>query len=234
MLELKDITSGYGDVTILRQISFEVSQGEIIAVIGANAAGKSTLLKTISSTLKPSHGEVFFRGNRIDALTPIEIVEQGLIQVPEGRRLFTNMTVEENLEMGAYNKRARGQSSINKEKVFSVFPILKERCRQLAGSLSGGEQQMCAIGRGLMAEPALLMLDEPSLGLAPIMVRQLFDTIVNINKMGVTILLVEQNANLSLKLAVRACVLENGRISMVGNSRDLIDNAHVKKAYLGM
>jgi branched-chain amino acid transport system ATP-binding protein len=234
MLELKNITAGYGDVTVLNDVSLDVSEGEIAAIIGANAAGKSTLLKAVSGIIKPGGGEILFAGKRIDAMTAVEIVEQGIIHVPEGRRLFSYMTVEENLEMGAYNQRSRKRAAMNKEKVFAVFPILRDRRGQFAGSLSGGEQQMCAIGRGMMAEPELLMLDEPSLGLAPIIVKQLFEIIRGINKMGTTILLVEQNANLSLRLATRAWVLENGRIAIEGSSRDLMNDANVRKAYLGI
>jgi branched-chain amino acid transport system ATP-binding protein len=234
MLEIKNITAGYGDVTVLDGVSLDVSECEIAALIGANAAGKSTLLKAVSGIIKPRCGEILFTGKRIDAMTAVEIVELGIIHVPEGRRLFPYMTVEENLEMGAYNQRSRKRAAMNKEKVFTVFPVLRDRRGQLAGSLSGGEQQMCAIGRGMMAEPKLLMLDEPSLGLAPIIVKQLFEIIRGINKMGTTILLVEQNANLSLRLANRAWVLENGRIAIEGSSSDLMNDANVRKAYLGM
>lgn len=234
MLDLRTVTAGYGDVTILNGVSLDVSEGEIVALLGANAAGKSTLLKAISGVIKPSRGEIRFKGQRIDTITEIEIVDLGLIQVPEGRRLFNYMTVEENLELGAYNKSSRPRVALNKEKVFDFFPILKDRRGQLAGSLSGGEQQMCAIGRGMMAEPELLMLDEPSLGLAPIIVTQLFEIIRSINKMGTAILLVEQNANLSLRLANRACVLENGRIALEGSGTDLMKDADVRMAYLGL
>jgi branched-chain amino acid transport system ATP-binding protein len=234
MLEVKNITAGYGDVIVLDGVSLDVTEGEIAALIGANAAGKSTLLKVISGIIKPDQGEILFAGKRIDAMTAVEIVELGIIHVPEGRRLFPYMTVEENLEMGAYNQRSRKRAAMNKEKAFTVFPILKDRRTQLAGSLSGGEQQMVAIGRGMMAEPKLLMLDEPSLGLAPIIVKQLFEVIRDINKMGTTILLVEQNANLSLRLANRAWVLENGRIAIRGSSSDLMNDANVRKAYLGI
>lgn len=234
MLELRNITAGYGDVTILHGISIDVSKGEIAAILGANAAGKSTLLKTVSGIIKPNSGEIIFEGKQMNAVKPVELVEQGIVHIPEGRRLFGYMTVEENLEMGAYNRRSRKRTALNKEKVFNIFPVLKDRRRQLAGSLSGGEQQMCAIGRGMMAEPKLLMLDEPSLGLAPIIVKQLFEIIGSINKMGTTILLVEQNANLSLRLANRAWVLENGRVALKGNGTDLMNDADVRKAYLGL
>jgi branched-chain amino acid transport system ATP-binding protein len=234
MLELRNITAGYGDVTILHGISIDVSKGEIAAILGANAAGKSTLLKTVSGIIKPNSGEIIFEGKQMNAVKPVELVEQGIVHIPEGRRLFGYMTVEENLEMGAYNLRSRKRTALNKEKVFNIFPVLKDRRRQLAGSLSGGEQQMCAIGRGMMAEPKLLMLDEPSLGLAPIIVKQLFEIIGSINKMGTTILLVEQNANLSLRLANRAWVLENGRVALKGNGTDLMNDADVRKAYLGL
>ncbi|GHU62754.1 ABC transporter ATP-binding protein [Clostridia bacterium] len=234
MLRLSNINSYYGEVQVLRDLSLEVNKGEVITVIGANAAGKSTMLSCISRTVTSFTGEIEFEGERIDLLRPDQVVERGLIQIPEGRLLFPKLTVRENLELGAYNKRSRAGRKEGLEYVYSFLPKLKEREGQMAGSLSGGEAQMCAIGRGLMANPILLMFDEPSLGLAPIVVLEIMELIKNIQKEGVTVLLVEQNVRQSLKLADRAYVIENGRILLEGTGTELLNSDQVKKAYLGI
>ncbi|HWQ80008.1 MAG TPA: ABC transporter ATP-binding protein [Anaerovoracaceae bacterium] len=234
MLKLSNINSFYGEVQVLKDLSLQVNQGEIVTLIGANAAGKSTLISCISRTVRSFAGEIEFEGNRIDQLRPDQVVELGLVQVPEGRLLFPKLTVRENLELGAYSKRSRNSRKDRLEYVYGLLPRMKERANQLAGSLSGGEAQMCAIGRGLMAQPKLLMFDEPSLGLAPIVVKEIMGLIKNIRKEGMTILLVEQNVRQSLKLADRAYVIENGRIIMEGQGRELLDSSEVKKAYLGI
>lgn len=234
MLKLKNINSFYGEVQVLRDVCMEVNQGEIVTVIGANAAGKSTMISCISRTVASFHGEIEFEESRIDALRPDQVVDRGLIQVPEGRLLFPKLTVRENLELGAFSKRSRGSRKERLEYVYSILPKMKERANQMAGSLSGGEAQMCAIGRGLMADPKLLMFDEPSLGLAPIVVLEIMELIKNIRKEGTTILLVEQNVRQSLKLADRAYVIENGKILMEGNGKELLNSNEVKKAYLGI
>jgi branched-chain amino acid transport system ATP-binding protein len=234
LLEVSGIDVAYGDVRVLHGMSLAVQEGEIVALVGANAAGKSTTINTISGMLRPSSGSIQFRGQRIDHLPPYDIVSLGLVQVPEGRRLFPYMTVLENLDLGAYSLEARQQRAKSLEMVFGLLPILKDRKGQLAGSLSGGEQQMLAIGRGLMAHPRLLMLDEPSVGLAPLMVKQILETVRDVNSRGTTVLLVEQNVQHSLRLAHRGYVLENGRIVLEGRGADLLANPHLKKAYLGM
>ncbi|MDF2653674.1 MAG: livF [Bacillota bacterium] len=234
MLKLKNINSFYGEVQVLKDVSMEVNQGEIVTVIGANAAGKSTMISCISRTVTSFRGEIEFEESRIDSLRPDQVVERGLIQVPEGRLLFPKLTVRENLELGAFSKRSRGSRKDRLEYVYSILPKMKERANQMAGSLSGGEAQMCAIGRGLMADPKLLMFDEPSLGLAPIVVLEIMELIKNIRKEGTTILLVEQNVRQSLKLADRAYVIENGKILMEGNGKELLNSSEVKKAYLGI
>ncbi|MGE5617755.1 MAG: ABC transporter ATP-binding protein [Sphingomonadaceae bacterium] len=234
MLRVNDIDVAYGDVQVLHGLSLAVEEGEIVALVGANAAGKSTTINTISGIVRPRCGSIEFRGQRIDHLNPYDIVAQGLVQVPEGRRLFPYMTVLENLELGAYSGEARRLKAKSLEMVFGLLPILKERQSQMAGSLSGGEQQMLAIGRGLMAVPRLLMLDEPSLGLAPLMVKQILETVRDVNAHGTTVLLVEQNVQHSLRLAHRGYVLENGRIVLEGKAADLLSNPHLKKAYLGL
>jgi len=212
----------------------EINEGEIVSLVGANAAGKSTMVKALSGIIKPWRGQVLFDGVRVDTLEPHEIVELGIVQVPEGRRLFPQMSVLENLLLGAYTPRARRDYEKTLRDIFEMFPILKERQNQLAGSLSGGEQQMCAIGRGLMAKPKLLMLDEPSLGLAPILVAQVLNMVKAIREQGVTVLLVEQNVRQSLALADRGYVLENGRIVMEGPSAALLADDRLRQAYLGM
>jgi branched-chain amino acid transport system ATP-binding protein len=234
MLNVGGINVYYGDLQALRDISFSVSEGEIVAIIGSNGAGKTTLLKTISGLLTPRSGTIEFLGKRVDKLRPHQIVDLGIAHVPEGRHLFPKMTVLENLEMGASSHRARKRKDDNLERVYQLFPILKERKNQLAGSLSGGEQQMLAIARGLMSEPKLLMLDEPSLGLSPKMVICIFDMIKTINEDGTTILLVEQNVRHALALAERAYILEVGRVVRSGKGKELLEDDYVKKAYLGI
>lgn len=235
MLELIDIRTFYGPIEALRGIGIEVKQGEIVSLIGNNGAGKSTTLMTISGILRPEAGDIVFEGKSIMGIPPHRIVEMGISQVPEGRRIFPRLTIKENLEMGAYTK-FKVQSSkfkVQLDKIFELFPVLKERQKQPGGTLSGGEQQMLAIGRALMSDPKLLLLDEPSLGLAPIIVSKIFRTIKEINSEGVTVLLVEQNARLALKLSDRGYVLENGRVVLEGKGEELLSNEQVKKAYLG-
>ncbi len=234
MLRLRDVSVFYGDMQALHDVSLEIEQGEIVALVGANGAGKTTTLKTISGLLRPAAGSIEFDGTRLDAVPAHDMAKLGIAHVPEGRRLFPLLTVEENLDLGSMTPAARAQRSETKEWVFKLLARLAERRHQLAVTLSGGEQQMCAIARGLMARPKLLLLDEPSLGLAPILVNELFTTIAAINREGVTILLVEQNVRRSLALAGRAYVLENGRIVLSGPTADLKTNPHVKKAYLGL
>ncbi|MDR0849276.1 MAG: ABC transporter ATP-binding protein [Propionibacteriaceae bacterium] len=232
MLTVTDLNVYYGAIHAVKGISLEVNEGEIVTLIGANGAGKSTTLQTISGLLRPRTGTVTFLGEPITNLPAHKRVERGLAQVPEGRRIFLSMTVAENLEMGAYSQRGADTAS-GMEQVFTLFPRLQERRKQIAGTLSGGEQQMLAMGRSLMSRPKLLMLDEPSMGLAPILVEQIFSTIVEMNRAGTTILLVEQNAQMALSVAGRAYVLETGQIVMQGNARELSGNEEVKKAYLG-
>ena len=234
MLKLTEVSAHYGDVQALRSVSFEIQTGEIVSVIGSNGAGKSTTLSTISGVMRASSGTIEFLGRRIENLYPHEIVDRGVVQIPEGRLLFPYMTVLENLELGAFNDKARKAKEKNIPKVFSLFPVLQERMSQLAGTLSGGEQQMVAIGRGLMALPKLLMLDEPSLGLAPLMVRQVFETVKAINEQGITVLLVEQNVFHCLSTAGRGYVLENGSVVLEGGGKDLLNNPQVREAYLGI
>lgn len=235
MLKIKDLVAGYGDVRVLNEVSLEINNGEIVSIVGANAAGKTTLVNAISGLVQTSSGEILFEGESIEQLNPKDRVELGIIEIPEGRLLFPDMTVEDNLMMGGFSPRTRKNVAKNMEMVFSLYPILRERRKQLGGSLSGGEQQMCAIGRGLMGEPKLLMLDEPSLGLAPIVVQRLMATIRQISdEMGTTILLVEQNVKHALSMAKRAYVLENGHIVLSGSGQELMGNEHVKKAYMGL
>jgi len=234
VLEVRNIDVFYGDVQVLWNASFTVQQGEVVALIGANGAGKSTSLKTISGLLRPKRGEVLFLDEAIHTVAPYHLIERGLALCPEARRLFPEMTVDENLDMGSLRGEARKQRDRTREWVFELFPRLKERRRQIAGTLSGGEQQMVAVGRGLMALPKLLMFDEPSLGLAPILVREIFDVIKKIRQEGTTVLIVEQNVKQTLDIADRAYVLENGRIVLQGTGRDLQANEHVKTAYLGL
>ncbi|HET7319713.1 MAG TPA: ABC transporter ATP-binding protein [Nitrospirota bacterium] len=234
MLKVRNIHVFYGDVQVIWDISFEVKQGEVVALIGANGAGKSTTLKTISGLLRPNRGEVLFAGSPIHTVAPYRLVEMGLAHCPEARRLFVEMTVEENLDMGSLRGEARKNRNKTKERVFELFPRLRERRRQPAGTLSGGEQQMVAIGRGLMALPKLLMFDEPSLGLAPILVREIFNVIEAIRKEGTTVLIVEQNVKQTLEIADRAYVLETGKVVLEGTGKDLLNDPHVKTAYLGL
>jgi branched-chain amino acid transport system ATP-binding protein len=233
MLEVTDLAVSYGTIRALRGISFSVSKGEIITLIGSNGAGKSTTLHAISNIIKKSSGTIAFENDDITNMPPDLIVKRGLIQIPEGRRVFANMTVRENLEMGAYTRTDKAAIIADMERVFETFPRLKERIKQIAGTLSGGEQQMLAMGRALMASPRLLLLDEPSMGLAPILVDEIFSIILQINNAGTTILLVEQNAFKALSIAQRAYILETGVISKSGPASELITDEAVKKAYLG-
>lgn len=233
LLELKNVHTYYGNIHALKGISLAVEKGEIVTLIGSNGAGKSTTLRTISGLLTPRHGEIFLEGQRIDHLPAHEIVARGVLQSPEGRRIFPRLTVRENLEMGAYQRRDADGIQRDMERVFTLFPRLRERINQRGGTLSGGEQQMLAIGRALMGRPRVLLLDEPSMGLAPVLVEQIFDIIREINQQGTTILLVEQNARLALSIAHRGYVLETGRITLSGEGKGLLDNPRVKAAYLG-
>jgi branched-chain amino acid transport system ATP-binding protein len=232
MLEVRDLHVYYGEIHALKGITFRVGQGEIVALLGNNGAGKTTTLRTLSGLLGPRTGEVTLEGATLVGVPAHAIVARGITHVPEGRRIFNRLTVVENLEMGAYT-RADGEVGADMERVFTVFPRLKERRVQVAGTLSGGEQQMLAIGRALMARPRLLLLDEPSMGLAPVIVEQIFDTVQDINRQGVTILLVEQNAAMALAIAGRGYVLETGGIVLEGAARELADNPEVRRAYLG-
>ena len=234
MLSLNQIQVAYGDVQVLWDVSINVQSKELAALVGANGAGKSTTLNTISAILRPRSGTIEFNGERIDHAPASRVVELGISQVPEGRRLFPEMTVLENLELGSFMAEAKRHRNETLDWVYNIFPRLRERRNQLAGTLSGGEQQMVAVGRGLMARPKLLMLDEPSLGLGPLLVQEVFKAVERVNGEGVTILLVEQNVKHTLTIATRAYVLENGRITIEGMGADLLKNDHVKKAYLGI
>jgi branched-chain amino acid transport system ATP-binding protein len=232
MLEVRDLDVYYGKIHALKGISFTVRQGEIVTLLGNNGAGKTTTLRTLSGLLAARGGDVQLEGTSLLGIAPHDVVRKGITHVPEGRRIFNRLTVVENLEMGAYT---RGDADVDQdmEHVFTVFPRLKERRAQVAGTLSGGEQQMLAIGRALMAKPRLLLLDEPSMGLAPVLVEQIFETVLTINRQGVTILLVEQNAAMALSIAERGYVLETGRLALEGGARELADNPEVRRAYLG-
>ena len=232
ILDVKNISVYYGAIHAIKSISFNVEEGEIVTLIGANGAGKSTTLNTISGLLRSKTGDIEFMGNSIKNLSPNKIVESGLVMVPEGRRIFLGLTVEENLEMGAYT-RPRSEIVQSMEQVYELFPRLRERRTQVGGTLSGGEQQMLAMGRALMAKPKLIMLDEPSMGLAPLLVDLIFDIIKDLHKNGSTILLVEQNAQAALSIADRAYVLETGKIVKTGKGKELISDPDIKKAYLG-
>jgi len=234
VLTVENIDCYYGDFQALLDVSLNVREGEIVALLGPNAAGKSTTMAAISGLLKSRKGRITFLGKDMVNLKPEEIVELGIALVPEGRKLFKTLTVRENLEMGAYSRRARPKISEGIERVFGLFPVLKERTKQLAGSLSGGEQQMCAIGRGLMAQPHLLMIDEMSLGLSPLLAKQMFDMVKHIADIGVTILLVEQQVHHAMKIADTAFIMEKGGIVLAGPAQEMANNEHVKKAYLGM
>ncbi|GFK96099.1 High-affinity branched-chain amino acid transport ATP-binding protein LivF [Fundidesulfovibrio magnetotacticus] len=234
LLKVENIDVFYGDVQVVHDLSLEVHEGEVVSIIGGNGAGKSTLLKALSGLVPPRAGAITFRGERIEAMPPEKIVEKGIVHVPEGRRLFSLMSVADNLEIGAYNKRAFKLRDKTLRQVYDLLPRLLERREQMAMTLSGGEQQMVAIGRGLMALPGLLMLDEPSLGLAPILVKSIFETLRRIADTGTTVLLVEQDVHHSLSLSDRGYVLEHGRVALEGAAKELIDNKHIKSAYLGM
>ena len=233
MLVLNKIDAHYGKIRVLKEISLSVNEGEIVTLIGANGAGKTTILKVISGILRPSSGAATFLGKRIDQMTSKEIVRSGICRVPEGRHVFPRMTVLENLQLGAYLQHDKTEISQNLAEIYEHFPILRDRKNQLAGTLSGGEQQMLAIGRGLMARPKLLLLDEPSLGLAPLMVLEIARILIDVYKKGTTILLIEQNARMALNLSHRAYVLETGQVTLEGSAKDLMNQDHVKKAYLG-
>lgn len=231
ILEIKDLSVNFGGIKAVNDISLSVEKGKIITLIGANGAGKSTILKSVSGTIKPQSGEIIFEGENICGLSPDKIVSRGVTLVPEGRRVFPNLTVLENLKIGAYLRKDSLASDI--EYVYSLFPRLKERNWQLAGTLSGGEQQMLAVGRALMARPKLIMMDEPSLGLAPLVVKDIFNIIKTINESGITVLLIEQNANMALKTADYGFVIETGNITLSGTGDELLNNESVKEAYLG-
>lgn len=233
MLRLDNVQAGYGAIKALKGVSLEVSQGEIVTVVGANGAGKSTLLKTVTGLMKPTDGTIVFEGRRIDGQPAERIATLGIAMSPEGRRLFPDMTVYENLLMGAYNQRDKAALAQSLDRCYSLFPILKERTTQLASTLSGGEQQMAAIARALMSQPRLLLLDEPSLGLAPILVRTVFKLIQEINAQGTTILLVEQNSNMALRIAQRGYVLENGQVALEDTAAALLKSDVVRASYLG-
>jgi len=234
VLDILNIDVFYGDVQVIWGVSFSVKKGEVVALIGANGAGKSTILKTVSGLLRPRKGEIRFDGNPIHTVEPFRLVETGVVHVPEARRLFVEMTVEENLDMGSLKGEAKKRREQSKETVYELFPRLRERRRQAAGTLSGGEQQMVAIGRGLMSRPALMMFDEPSLGLAPILVKEIFNVIKRIKEEGTTVLIVEQNVKQTLAIADRAYVLETGKAVLEGTGEALLNNPHVRSAYLGV
>jgi branched-chain amino acid transport system ATP-binding protein len=233
VLRIDNLDFSYGDLQVLWGLSLQVNQGEIVTVLGANGAGKSTTLRNVSRLVRPSRGTITFDGKDLCKLESHQVVELGVIQVPEGRRIFPEMTVLENLRMGSFVKATRPDRQRNIERAFSLFPRLAERQKQLGGTLSGGEQQMLAIGRGLMANPRLMLLDEPSLGLSPLFVKNIFEIIKEINRQGTTILLVEQNVFQSLRICHRAYVLETGRVVLSGTGEELLGNEHVKKAFLG-
>lgn len=233
LLQVDDLHVAYGAIRAVQGLSFHIEEGEIVTLIGANGAGKSTTLRTISGLLRPVSGDIFFEGESIVRMSSVHIVRHGISQVPEGRQIFSTLTVQENLEMGAYTRSDQGEIRRNMESVFESFPVLKERRTQLGGTLSGGEQQMLAMGRGLMSQPRLLLLDEPSMGLAPIIVEEIFDIINRINAQGTSILLVEQNAAMALSVADRGYVLETGNIVLEGTARELLENPRVREAYLG-
>ncbi|HET9851519.1 MAG TPA: ABC transporter ATP-binding protein [Candidatus Limnocylindrales bacterium] len=233
LLELKDVHTYYGAIHALRGVTLNVDEGEIVTLIGSNGAGKSTTLRTISGLLRPREGSITLGGNRIDGKRPHEVVELGVCQSPEGRRVFPRMSVQENLEMGAFARKDRSGLSADFERVYELFPRLRERRQQRAGTLSGGEQQMLAIGRALMSAPKVLLLDEPSMGLSPILVEQIFDIVVNINQQGTTVLLVEQNALMALNVAKRGYILQTGEIVLTGDAAKLRADPAVRKAYLG-
>ena len=233
MLEVKNIQVAYGKIVAVKDVSVTVNEGEIVTLIGSNGAGKSTTLRTISGLIKPKSGEITFNGKRIDGMPGHEIVGMGICHSPEGRRIFPRMTVKENLELGAFLRNDKSAVNADMERVLDLLPRLKERIKQTAGTMSGGEQQMLAVSRALMGDPKLLLLDEPSMGLAPVLVELIFDTIVKIRKQGITILLIEQNATAALEVADRAYVLESGKVKMSGSAKELSSDDKVTKAYLG-
>jgi branched-chain amino acid transport system ATP-binding protein len=233
LLEVDDIQTFYGSIQALKSVSLEVNEGEIVTLIGANGAGKSTTLRSINGLNHPRRGTIRFRGTDITNEAPHNVVKRGIAQSPEGRKLFPRMSVTENLEMGAFQRKDKGAFKEDMDRVFELFPRLAERRHQKAGTMSGGEQQMCAIGRALMARPTLLMLDEPSMGLAPIFVERIFETIIEVNKQGTSILLVEQNALMALDVANRGYVLETGHVALAGEAKALAQNPEVRKTYLG-
>jgi branched-chain amino acid transport system ATP-binding protein len=234
LLDIKNINCFYGDVQVIYDVSMHIEEGEVISLIGANGAGKSTMLRTISGLMKPRSGEIIFENQPVHTLRPEKIVERGIIQVPEGRKLFSLMTVRENLDVGAHNSRAYPKLAETLKEVYKLLPRLEEREKQQAVTLSGGEQQMVAIGRGMMAKPKILMLDEPSLGLAPVLIKEIFQTIRQIADQGTTVLMVEQDVQHSLSLSDRGYVLEHGRIVMEGKGKELLENPNIKEAYLGI
>jgi len=234
MLEVENVSAGYGLVQILWDVSFKIKEKEIVSIIGPNGAGKTTLVKAIVGLLPPKNGTISFKGERIEKLPPYEIVKKGISMIPEGREIFPRMTVDENLRLGGYIVADKSKVKDSKEKVYQIFPVLKKKEKLLAQTLSGGEQQMLVIGRSLMSNPALLILDEPSLGLAPIIVEKVLDTLSKINEDGMTILLVEQNIRDSLTIANRGYVLEEGKIIIEGEGRELLANSHIKEVYLGI
>lgn len=232
MLEVRDLNVFYGNIHAIHDISFDVREGEIVTMIGANGAGKSSTLNSLSGVI-PYKGSITFQGKELSSVKPHEIVRSGLVQVPEGRRIFANLTVRENLEMGSFTRKDKAQVKDDYENVYTRFPRLKERLTQIAGTLSGGEQQMLAMGRALMSRPKMLLLDEPSMGLAPLLVREIFHIIRDINAAGTTVLLVEQNAHMALSIANRAYVLETGKVILSGDAQELMKSEEVRKAYLG-
>jgi len=234
MLEVNNVSASYGRIQVLWDVCLKVNEGEIVALVGTNGAGKTTLLHTISGIMRPSSGTITYRGQRIDGLPPHIIVELGISHIPEGRKLFVDMSIQENLEMGAYPRRAWKKKGETLAQVYELFPRLKERAKQLASTLSGGEQQMLAMGRGLMSKPELCIIDEPSNGLAPKLVAEVFQIIKSLRDQGKTILLIEQNVRQTLEIADRALVLENGRMTLGGSCEDLLKSDHIRKAYLGL
>ncbi len=233
LLEVKNLKVAYGKIIAVKDISITVNQGEIVTLVGSNGAGKSTTLRTISGLLKPKSGEIIFKGQRIDGLEGHEVVARGICHSPEGRRIFPRMTASENLDLGAFLRNDKEGIAEDRERVLELFPHLRERITQIAGTMSGGEQQMLAVARAMMGKPELLMLDEPSMGLAPVLVDMIFETIVKIRQQGITILLIEQNASAALDVADRAYVLESGTVKLSGDAKDLAKNEEVTKAYLG-
>jgi len=234
MIRIRDLHAGYGDTRVLHGIDLDIRAGEVVAIVGANGVGKTTLLRTIAGLIAPTHGSIAFEGEEIGGIGAHRVVERGVVMVPEGRRLFPRMSVRRNLEIGAYCERARPRLAQSLGEVFDLFPILRERESQLGGTLSGGQQQMCAIGRGLMALPKILMLDEVSLGLAPIAVKRVYEAVRAIRERGLTLVIVEQNVGQALKVADRAYVIQHGRVVLSGTGRDLTNNADVRRAYLGL